>query len=78
MKSRVQSELQDILPQVEKVEKLVQKIDYSKLDEITGYYVAKPEDYHFLSVTLQMLGYSDPVLETVKNYLKSDTLLMLS
>ena len=73
-KSRVQSELQDILPEVEKAKKLVQKIDRSKLDEMRGYRVPKPEVYHVLSATLQMLGYSDLVWETMKNYLKSDTI----
>ena len=73
-KSRVQSELQDILPEVEKAKKLVQKIDRSKLDEMRGYRVPKPEVYHVLSATLQILGYSDLVWETMKNYLKSDTI----
>ena len=70
----MQSELQDILPEVEKAKKLVQKIDRSKLDEMRGYRVPKPEVYHVLSATLQMLGYSDLVWETMKNYLKSDTI----
>jgi dynein heavy chain 2, cytosolic len=69
-KSKVQEELKDVLPEVEKAKNLVKSLDSAALAEIRAYFkqpVLKAEVYNVLKAMLQLIGYSDLTSEGVKS-----------
>lgn len=79
-KSRVQEELKDVLPEVEKAKNLVKSLDSAALAEIRAYFkqpVLKAEVYNVLKAMLQLIGYSDLTSEGVKSTFNMESISAL-
>jgi len=80
-KAKVEAELKDVLPEVEKAKQLVKKLDSSKLTELRAYFrqpILKPEVYLVLKAMLQLIGYSDLTSEGVKSTFGAETISTLA
>jgi len=69
-KSKVEEELKEVLPEVEKAKNLVKSLDSSALAEIRAFFkqpVLRSEVYNVLKAMLQLIGYSDLSSEGVKS-----------
>lgn len=80
-KEKVECELKDVLPEVEKARQLVKKLDSSKLTELRAYFrqpILKPEVYLVLKAMLQLIGYSDLTSEGVKSTFGAETISTLA
>ena len=61
-KSEVEDQLKDVMPEVEKAQNLVKKIDSGALAEITIYFrkpILPQEVYYILKAMLQLIGHND-------------------
>ena len=79
-KKKVEEELKDVLPIVEKAKELVSKLSSQNLAEIRVYFkhdILKPEVYAILKATLSILGYTDLSSQGVKSKFGADTISSL-
>ena len=79
-KTSVENELREVMPEVEKAQSLVKKIDSGALAEITVYF-RKPmlpvEVYYILKAMLQLIGYNDLSEYQVKQTFNMKAILSL-
>ena len=76
----VEEQLKDVMPEVEKAQNLVKKIDSGALTEITVYFrkpILPQEVYYILKAMLQLIGYNDLSEYQIKQTFNMKSILAL-